>query len=343
MSDTPDPWEGATTLNTHLRAQWELVDHVSDAAQLPVTAIRVRKTEGPPLLLALPTPFRVYAMLGEGKTLDDVEIGHFWQRYRAIDSRSAHSLAARSRRFNDQPSASAYFAALLGVEDAPRTFITNLRVVNHERGIVAWDMANFHAARRVIDMIKLDGQYDRALEQLMDPVNPARPFASDRSTDVYLWVQLPELVDRARKRGSVLSLMGRVPPPHASGDTMLLAVDTVIAVLLSDPDLQGEIDTRKGYSLGTDLCTVHTPTLRVATILHSELERQAAPTKDMTHGIEPPAADMLAPATATLQRSTERKRRTVDEIMSDKPAKTARQGFLNFTTKKKDTAVDKRV
>jgi hypothetical protein len=338
MTEVKDPWEGLASLNTHLRAQWELVDHVSHAAQLPVTAIRVRPPEGPPLLLALPTPFRIYAQLGESKTLDDLDVPRLWRRYAASDSRSTHSLVARARRFHDQPRPSDYLNALVASADAglPPGFITNVRVLNHEKGIIAWDMHNFHAARRVIDMLKLDGQFDRAIETLMDPGNPARPFERERSTDVYLWVQLPELVERARKRGSVLSLMGRVPAPLASGETMVLAVDTVIAVVLEDPHLQEQIDSRKGYSLGTDLCTVHTPALRVATILNSELERQAAPTKDMTHGVEPPLADMLAPVPgAWLQKSTERKRRTVDEIMSDRPAKSARQGFLSFTAQRK--------
>lgn len=337
-----DPWEELTSVNTHLRAQWELVDHVADSAQLPTTAVRVRMPDGPPLLLALPTPFRVYAMLGEGKTLEDLDVQRLWQRYSVPDSRSSHSLIARVRQFHDHPRAHAYLSALVAgaYGPPPATFITNQRVLNHERGIIAWDMRNFHAARRVIDMLKMDGQFGRAIEGLMDPGNPARPFAPERSTDAYLWVQLPELVDRSRKRGSVLSLMGRVPPPRSEGETLVLAVDTIIAAVQSDPYLQPEIDLRKGYTLSVDMCTLHSPSLRVVSILHSELERQAAPTKDMTHGVEAPVSDLLAPvAKGTLQKSTERKRRTVDEILNDKPAKSARQAFLNFSPHGKNPTV----
>ena len=148
--------------------------------------------------------------------------------------------------------------------------------------------------------------------------------------DAYLWSQLPAIVAKHHARSSVLELTLKVPPPLSTGTRVVLAIDTVLPALMSDSLLETVLKARAGYVLPMDACTIHTPDLRIVGVQQSVIEHARPAVRDRSHGIAAPQKDALVPMTASLMRSNERKRKTVDEIMSDRPAKTPRQSFIRF-------------
>jgi len=334
MSELADPWEGCANLRTATPGvQWELVDHVVDAALLPETVIRVRKTGAHPLLLRLPQPFRIWAELSEDRTLDEFHVLRVWQRYAVAGSRARHSLSARISRFHDHAVVCDYLLALQCAEEEPANFMINPRVINASSGLVCWDMPNYEAARRMLEMIKDDDREDRVIACLRDPISWAEVFDAKRSTDAYLWAQLPAIVDRKLVRSSVLALTSKVPAAPVDGTTVVLRVDTLLPPVLVDEVMQEILKSREGYAVTGDLCTVHTPALRVLAIHHSEFEAARPATRDRTHGVIAPPRELLKLTASGLATSTERKRKTVDEIASGRPAKTLRQTYFHAVKK----------
>ena len=372
MGDDGDPWTGQRTvfMNDARGPQRELVDVIMSRGALPLTVLRMRLQRpvlSPSLLIQF-TPLRIYVRLGAGKILDDIPVAMLWRRYVSRAAKSPHALIGRYKRLENAPECLALLPEL-AAPLPPANFIYNRRMLQGENAVACWDMGNYEAARRVLEILlgTYTDEEEPPITAVMDPLRHTQEYTSDCSPDLYLWVQLPALGKPERKRSMIFEFRRPVPPPWPTGTTYLLAVD--MAPIMPEETLQElgaplaelfrkSLDERLSYTAMSSAYEKYEPALRMAQLLSVEKERNPKRKRDTLHKLAPPEVDAAVAVDTPLVYVPERswgesRKLTLDQvdalallapgernISMDEiatrfpPAKRPRQSFLKFTVAK---------